>query len=764
MKRALGRFLLLGLLAGAGSAEATPVELIFRPVGGWAFSSSLMAEITLDPVGGEGAARQARTVSLGAASRWELPPRTTWQLGIRGEGIWVRPQVFFVGAEATAQPIEVLPAGILAGEIRLPPAAKLPALLSVRLRPSPGASKEFAEIEEKCPIDPRNRFRCTVPAGTFDLRLRVAGFVTQYRWGAAIPRNRILDAGILALRPGASVVGWIEAPERDFRFGDCTVELAPQVLGVRPTPSNVERRDSLRSTARPNSRGFFELAGMEAGSFALVVRHPGYAPARVSPLEVAAGTETEIKAVRLEPPAELTVEVSPPADSYGRPWRLELLQRGVTPDFYEPVKEGPPSAEGRWTVKDLAPGHFALAVNGSYRSRWSYEDFELPSGATTRTVRLPFVQVEGEVRIGDEPLMALLWFGGAHGATKIPAKSFPDGKFQVVLPETESKVWRVEVVNELENLRGVVPELKVEKAPGRDVARVTVVLPDTSVSGEVVDEQGRPVPGAHVGVGGKDFFTVKADEQGRFELRALEAGDWHLEGTAEIAGRSLTSDDIPIRVGREPVEGVKLVVREQVKLAGIVLGPAGQAVPGAYVYPRIEQEGAPLTLYPPATYTDVDGQFEMRLPAAAEGVQLTVYPPGFAVKTVRIDVRRNPSVTLAVSPLGGTVVLDFGREPSGLELNQLDLFGEYSLGPPSAWRQWAALFGPPADASKLEIPMLEPGRYTACQGVHSLTYRGGRPPIGNGGQCASGELGPNGTLTLRLPIPKAAPEPNPPGS
>jgi len=331
MKKSLRSLLFLGLLVASGrAAGASQLELVFRPVGGWVFPASLKAEVTLAPVGTPGPVRSPQVVSLAERFRTDVAPRTTWQVSVRGDGFWAPPQIVFVGEEEVSRSVDVLPAGAITGEVRAPPSAKLPTTLLLRLRPAPGAAKVFAEIEERCPLDSKNRFRCTIPAGSFDLRLRAAGFVTQYRWGAQVPRHRALAVGTLVLRPGASIVGWIDAPSRDFQFNDCTVELSPLVLGVQRTPANVERRNSLNVKAKANSRGFFELAGMDAGSYSVTVRHPQYAPSRVNPVEVAAGTETELKAVRLEPPAELTVEVSPPLDSYGRIWRLELLRRGVT--------------------------------------------------------------------------------------------------------------------------------------------------------------------------------------------------------------------------------------------------------------------------------------------------------------------------------------------------------------------------------------------------------------------------------------------------
>ncbi len=295
MRQSLRLLLLLGLAAGlaAEPVGATQLELAFRPASGYTFPPSLAAEISLVSIGNPGSAPTTLTipkVSLVSPFVRDLPPRTTWQVKLRGTGFWAPSPVVFVGEEPVTRSLELAPAGAIAGEVRAPSAAQPPKALTVRLRPAPGAARTLPEIEESCPVDPRGHFRCALPAGAFDLRLRAAGFVTQYRWGAQIPRGRAFSVGVLALRPGASIVGWIEAPTRDFRFDDCQIELQPLALGVQATPANAERRDALSFSARANSRGFFELAGMEAGAYTVIVRHPRYAAARISPVEVTAGS------------------------------------------------------------------------------------------------------------------------------------------------------------------------------------------------------------------------------------------------------------------------------------------------------------------------------------------------------------------------------------------------------------------------------------------------------------------------------------------
>ena len=123
------------------------------------------------------------------------------------------------------------------------------------------------------------------------------------------------------------------------------------------------------------------------------------------------------------------VQLDPSHDPYGNAWVVELL-RSAVPGTADSVVKSAASAEGAWQAAQLEPGPHLLRVHGSYASVWKQEEVEVGPDAAPLLVRLPVVRVRGEVALGGEPLRALLWFGGSHGAVKVATRSDEDGLFE----------------------------------------------------------------------------------------------------------------------------------------------------------------------------------------------------------------------------------------------------------------------------------------------------------------------------------------------
>lgn len=748
--------LALALLSMPAAVRAATLAVSVAVIAEPASRQPLAARVSVTPLIGTGSS-QSVEVQVPGVARFEVRPGSAWRAAVEAPGFWAAQRVLTAGPEEAEQRLDLLPAGTVEGEIAVPPGQEMPRELTLRFRSAPGAARSLAEASEACPLAGQ-RLRCTVPAGTLDLHLRARGFITQHRWGAEVVAGRPLKLGTLRLQPGASVVGWIMAPERDFRFSECAVELEPLAAGAASVAEDVERAGTLDQKEKVHPRGFFELTGVPPGSYRLIARHPAYAASRVAPVEVLPGAETHVPPIELQRPAHLAVQLEPALDPYGKPWVVELLQSEV-PGAAGPDRKSAASAEGTWRAAGLDPGPYLLRVHGSYASVWKHEEVEVGPDAAPYWIRLPAVRVLGEVAMGGEPLRALLWFGSRHGAVKVAARSDEDGRFEVTLPERE-KPWRVDVVNEPLGIRGLVPLLPVRKSAGQSVARVSIDLPDTAVRGVVVDESGRPVPGARVRAGaaalGELLSTKASQPEGRFELRALEPGEWRLEAADGRFDTGTSSEALTLQLAsrEQQVEGVRLVLRKRIKLSGLVVGPTGQGVPGASVVVLIEQEERDVSLVDPQAVTDLGGQFTLGLPAGAEGVVLTVFPPGFAATQVRIDARRAEPLVLPVHPAGGTVVVRFAEDPESVPSvrHRVSLFREHLLPGTQDLQDWARLNGRPAgQPGLLVVPMLDPGRYTACIDPAPYVVRSGRLPAGAGGRCASGELGPYGEIELALP-------------
>jgi hypothetical protein len=703
--------------------------------------------------------RRSASVAAPGTAAFDLPPGTAWTAAVEAAGLWAPRRVVEVGAEGASYRVALVPAGTLAGEIRMPPGKADPQQITVRLRPAPGAPMHLGEHTLPCPVVARH-FRCTVPAGDLDLRLRVPGYLSLYRWGAHVGRGTF-ETGTLELKPGASVVGWLQAPaDRDFRFSDCKIELQPQAVARAFDSKDLARRGELALTAGVNDRGFFEITGVAPGAYSLVARHPRYAPARLAPVDVLAGGETEVKSIALEAAVAFEVRVDPSRDPYQSAWVIHLQKKGGLPGYAAEAAAGPVSAEGTWRRTGLEPGQYVLVVEGSLRSFWHREDLEVAAGMPAHDVHLPVVRVEGQVTLGRRPLRALLWFGGTHGAVRVYAKSDEEGKFEVSLPVRER--WSADVSNASLHLAAHVDEIDARPAPGASRARVRIELPDTAVRGVVVDESGKAMPDVLVQafpeVQGDPAVAHSTAPDGRFELRALKPQGWSLEAAMGDGDTGLEAEPVRVEVTAErPAEGIRLVLRRCLRLAGMVVSPEGQGVPGARVMANLEQDQRFLSSVVPETFTDIDGKFDLKLPAATQGVQLTVLPPGFSITQIRVQAGRPEPIVVPVSPVGGTIVVSFTPDPTKPALVQrlaTTLFSEFRVGSPRVLEDWAMAHGvEQGEPGRFVIPMVEPGKYTACPDVWLQTFETGRLPGPLAERCASGDLAPFGELLLKLPAP-----------
>jgi len=529
------------------------------------------------------------------------------------------------------------------------------------------------------------------------------------------------------------------------------VEIRPLRGELNPGPDGPSRQAALQIATHASPRGFFELAGLAPGQYAVTIRHPRYAPAHLSPVEVHPLAETELSPVRLQPPVVIEVQVEPPVEPGGSHWVLTLSREDLGGGHYTEVRKGAASADGGWRVEGLEPAAYRLEVEGGYASRWAQVAVDVHAGMAPVEVRLPFVEVEGRVRMGADPLQALLWFGGSHGVPRVAARSDRQGRFSVVLPEQPA--WRVEVVNQILGVWATLPEVEVRKAPGGEWAKMAIEVPDTTVKGSTVDESGNAVKARIRAASGsvKPYFgatEITSDAAGKFEVKGLAPGRWGFEA----ADGDRTSDNVALQVS-ESAQGpdLQLVLRRRVKLSGEVVDPGGNPIYAAQVFASFPGWGT-LTSHLPETTTDVSGVFKLSLPAGIGAVTLSVFPPGFAVRQVVVDPHSHEALVVPVSPDGGDLVVELSNTPIGSDsrLRLTSIFHQSYLPPVFYLDNWARLHGlSPADETRLEVPSLEPGIYTACFGIERWSEIGDPTPLLRDPRCASGELTAGGTLVLK---------------
>lgn len=666
-----------------------------------------------------------------------------WRLRAEAAGYWSPPLEIWRAddGQPSAHTLRLWPTGSLAGAVDVSQDMPRPDELTIRFQATPpAAGPPLGRLV--CPLQD-DRFRCSLPAGVLDLRVRASGFVSHYRWSASLPAGSTLDLGRLELRPGASLVGWVETVD-----GVSFAERSPQLVlrAAQPPASGADedpsRRRLLRLTTGATDRGFFHFDGLPPGRYEVFAKLDGYATAQAE-IDLYAGAESELREpLLLGPPRTLEVELTPPTGATGRPWHLTLVRwqdRRAVGDV-----EAVASLDGRWRQEGLPEGDYSLTIADAAGARRLHHRFRIGVEAPRLLLEVPFVRVHGGVRLGDEPLAARVIFGGEFGAVSVPLTANEDGTYAGTLPR--AGVWSVTIeATDLPVRRELEVRVDEAEASGEDGARVDFALPDTRIDGRVVDAEGRPVGRAFVFLlPGRGIETIQrpVSADGSFEIRGLPPG--RLQIHAEGAG--LHSEPVAVELveGRESPP-VLLSLEANLTVAVEVRSASGP-IPGARVLaiPIVPNAHAPIVT------TGVDGRARLRhLPVSARQVRIAVSAPGFAFRLLRAPVVDRQTIAVEVDQLGGTLGVELeGNDPRA---------GEHVvfLSRDGARIAWQVLLGLAENSRaatdggvRTVLPAMEPGRYAACVAAAGEPLDAAVPL-----RCSEGRLDPLGHLDLRLEIP-----------
>ena len=750
----LSLLLLLGYSSLGAAAWATGSVNLVVVLSSEAPRSEISGSVTLLT---EGQAPLSYPLSSWDSLTMAIPDRVPTRIRVHAEGFWVAEEIVLPTGTPLEEDLQLHPAGTLEGSLVPPRGEPLPTSLSVTLEPAqpfrvqrPTETHEpghFPRTTQNCPVDSKGRWTCPAPAGRLDLRLRVDGYVSEYRWGTQLSAGESLDLGRLLLRPGASVVGWVRTADQSPLRPDARALLTPITAGsqLAAEAAGVDRRSE--STA-VDGRGFFHFEGVAPGSYTLRVEHPGFAAAEFSPLTVLEGRETNLPGpLVLDFPVRFEVALIPPVDPYGRPWRLSLdPQRAGTGSKPEPA-----GTDGLWVRAGLAPGSYRLTVEsgqGRYDYTWWSEEVSIEAGMPIYELRLPVVEVVGSVRLGEEPLEAMVRFGGRFGGRRLDFGSDEEGRFGGYLPEAGE--WPVSVYSEETGWRNLSP-IPVDLLPGERLAKVNIRIPDLTIRGEVVDAEGQPVPDAIVWAHPLDFERARgreterttSDEHGEFRLRGLEAASWLV--SAQLVGSEATSNAVAVELSaKEPPSLVRLTLERWVEVEARLLSAAGP-VAGARVEVAPRMPGEFLMFSRPTLISDATGRVRFTYPQRAAGVDLSVLAPGFAAQAQFLPSPLPELIVIQVVQEGGTLILDLRSFVPSLHNGELPpslLFHEDARLSLATARRWARLQRTQAAPDgKLLIPMMAPGSYTLC-----VSMSAGDEPK----KCARGVLPPYGQLELGL--------------
>lgn len=700
------------------------------------------------------------SVSVPGNAKIQAAVGETVEIRVEAPGFWAPAQIVHVVEASTRVAFELRPTSTVTGSVRAPRDHPLPENLEIRFESAPDAANPLnGEHSKVCPLT-EAELRCEIPAGRLDLHLRAAGFISIHRWDADLEPRGEHRIGDLELRPGSSVIGRIEATGDDFDPQAVEVELVPRRAGI--ALDDARRPGALHRRTRANRRGFYELTEIPPGSYTLIARHPGYAPARLEPVGVQEGVESELRTLELERPRSLEAHLSPSRDPFGKPWRVRLLQPGGLPNQWTDAGEGRTDEEGVVRISELSPALHRLQVQDRRGAVWHREEIELVESTTWVDIELPFERLEARVTLDGEPLQARVIFRGIEEGKTLAKDSDEEGKVYVFLP-VRKEPWTVDVESSAPKIRARVEGVRVEKRDGEPWAKAEIEVPDTRLYGIVVDEEGRPLPGALVSVRGPEQWSREqveaAGTNAQFELRGYPPGLWDLEASYRnpTDGTSYSAPLTEVLVTEDvPTGPLRLVARREQVLHGQVVSPEGIGIPGTLVVVGLEQPEL-LTRNIQHRAAGLDGAFTLRLPTGVPAVQLQVFPPGFTAHQVRVSLPRDePLVLRPQAEGGGLLIVRWADEEQAHEplKSRVVLFGDFVYYNPFL-DLWAGMHEM-ASEDRLVVPNLEPGLYTACWDLEGTALDTGRLPVNRGARCVSGQLSPWGELVLEIPASEAS--------
>jgi hypothetical protein len=360
------------------------------------------------------------------------------------------------------------------------------------------------------------------------------------------------------------------------------------------------------------------------------------------------------------------------------------------------------STKGEWSQSRLIPGQYRLKFQRQDGSNWGSEDFTLTAedGDHSIDVRLTNERVTGKVTLGDRPIAAEVHFGGENGPGFVADE---DGRFEGLVPPAEDEEVTLLVTSETPDIKRTL-SMKGERSQDGELY-FEIALPETTIMGRVIHEDGSPEPRAMVTIQAAGYgpfleqMFVRPD--GTFQFSGFEPGVYSLLADTHDKASSV----IEIKVRSDETASTDLVLRAEEIVRGRVV-MKGMAIGGARVkaWPR----DVPVGIIPETT-TDAAGRFVLKLPSGTQTYDAAVFSPGFYVTIGRVT--RDPKMNLRVDvgQDGGSLTVD---TPVDDNLRLKHAGGDFAL-------PWIVMEAGGVDKiengrRRLTIPALEAGQYSIC--------------------------------------------------
>lgn len=711
--------------AGGAAAEQGRVSAVLNPHGVDVQDVTVVLEKAES-----GQAAIQKTLRRDTPLVMELP-EGNWSLDVADSPqLWHQRQHFYVPGSGTGTVIvDVWPRSTFGGRVATK-AAPVPA--EVRLRFEPVAVPPMnagPSGEVRCPVE-QAVFRCSLPAGEFDVRLRPPGFIAHYVSGLSLPAGDRIDLGTIPFRQGQSIAGRVQM-SASFKGDITAVVVTAEPVGA-PEGSRM-----LAITAKPAKNGFFHLDGVAPGLHAVRATYQQLLHSDRVQVEVRSGREAElIDPIRLGRPRRIRLSMSPPLGPGIRPWHVALRRYSGDRDL-DMVSESNATPEGAWESPRLQPDHYQITIGTIGGDVWHEEQFELRDEDVDVHITVPAAgEIRGLLTLGGKPLQASVTFTGSSG-TRVTAQSDEDGRFVVLAPRPTGSTLVVDVQSDVPT---VSRRVKVNVPENGEELRIA--LPGAVLSGEVVDSEGAPAEDSIVSISSGDAFDglvqPETDPNGKFEAHGLAPGRYSIVAAGFLSESEPVNVELKEDQSHEPV---RLVLQESHKLRGRVVSSQG-GVPGARVQARAVDVEQMMAGMPP---TDVNGDFVIAVPRNARLFDLTVAAPGFSYLIRRVKPAGRP-LNLDVEQQGGTlVVLTDARQVPWL------VHDGATVPMPAVMYAWPVRTEERPDGSQqFVLPMMEPGSYAACIAEPAQLGMFRTSAGQTGGRCIAGSLAAFGTVTLDL--------------
>ncbi len=543
----------------------------------------------------------------------------------------------------------------------------------------PGTERRAAmTVSLYSPASPEFRtpaWRATLAPGETTLRVPAGSFVVSLGAGDAAP-----DLQRLAAQPG----GKVRLRYRPRHGWSLLVRVRSAVDG-RAVGSAAVRLSELRGFGQSGSTlsamasgndGLAFLVGLQANLASLSVQHAGYLPARLAGISAGSGTFA-FRDVPLDVGGRVIAHLS----THGRPLadarcRIDAIDVAAPAarEASTTLWQGTSDPGGTCRSAQLPAGGYKLRVklaDGGLASRWvtvseGQDDDE--------DLALLASRISGVVSRGHQPVAgyrvqaAKIPYGGPAGARMEDAgaaESDEAGSYSLTVwsPGTYSLALKTPAGAAVAGRRTVT-------VTGDDTQTVDFTLDSSAITGKVIDPEGRPAPGAWVGlIFSQGAVKTTTGDDGTFELDSQVEGAATVEaGKAGFGG----ADPVQVQMGPDaPIAPLTLTLKRKSTLHGTVLSAAGAPVAGALVT-SVYATAAGVQPYGTAV-SGGDGSFDLEIGDGAP--RAFVSGPGCPLSLFDLTLTADSASTDGTTDAAAPNLLRCPAEPAVLALAFVDPAG-----------------------------------------------------------------------------------------